>query len=313
MCFFTLARSIGANAGYFGLLSLALGAEVLFVEPQPMCWRYIESAIIMNQFQQRATLVPKALRATQDLRSAPGQAPALLAMNDAVCDTRFPISGLENGRADASHGVRRTYVPVVSLHEALMIIGMTERVFDVVKLATEGSELGITSTNLIPLLRNRQVRHLIIEMTPAWWVSLNGTLAQGATLVCQIASFGYVVHTLRLAGRPMNTLSSAAVQDYLEQIAAQSATGFAGQEDFHFVLENDRRGYVSGDATYSGIAAPRRHRSPPASSCVLDLPIVAIGQAGLQRESLSTTARRLCPHPDAYRLDFVDAISASPL
>uniref|UniRef100_A0A7S3F165 Uncharacterized protein n=1 Tax=Haptolina ericina TaxID=156174 RepID=A0A7S3F165_9EUKA len=111
-----------------------------------------------------------------------------------------------------------------------MIIGMTERVFDVVKLATEGSELGITSTNLIPLLRNRQVRHLIIEMTPAWWVSLNGTLAQGATLVCQIASFGYVVHTLRLAGRPMNTLSSAAVQDYLEQIAAQSATGFAGQD-----------------------------------------------------------------------------------
>ena len=56
-----LVLDVGANAGFYGLLAVALGADVLLVEPQPSCWGWIESSIRANGApcpRQAATFPP---------------------------------------------------------------------------------------------------------------------------------------------------------------------------------------------------------------------------------------------------------------
>jgi ribosomal protein L11 methylase PrmA len=48
---------IGANAGYYGMLSLALGAHVVMFDLQPTCWDIIRAAIDRNHFGLGAQLV----------------------------------------------------------------------------------------------------------------------------------------------------------------------------------------------------------------------------------------------------------------
>ena len=43
-----LVLDVGANAGFYGILSLAYGANVVFFDAQPSCWQWIESALHAN-------------------------------------------------------------------------------------------------------------------------------------------------------------------------------------------------------------------------------------------------------------------------
>ena len=74
-----------------------------------------------------------------------------------------------------------------------------------VKLDVEGAELGILNGSLLPLLRQRRVRHLIMEATPGFWntstLGETHSRAFAVRLARSIAGFGYSLQTRMLVKR----------------------------------------------------------------------------------------------------------------
>ena len=56
-----LIIDIGANAGYYGLISATLGCQVAAFEPQPGCQKAIEAAIAYNNFSRSMRLLKHAV------------------------------------------------------------------------------------------------------------------------------------------------------------------------------------------------------------------------------------------------------------
>ena len=241
---------IGSNAGYFGLLALALGAEVVFVEPQPACWQQIEAAIIVNQFQHHAWLLPRAISGASGVQ-------LLDVTNSATgskhCKGRFPIENIERGDANAygRHNIsstRATYVKSVLLSNAfemrLSDIIRGERTITLVKVDTEGAELGIVEVNLLPLLRERLIQHLIMECTPAWWqhvdrqLTVNETVWAGARLINNIANAGYDVISLGTFSHISDTSLGNLYELLMKMVDAGKLRKWSvGQQDLHFRLK----------------------------------------------------------------------------
>ena len=180
---------IGANAGYFGLMSIALGAQAVFFDPQPACWACIRSAIEVNGFGDRGWLVPRPLASSAQ--------PRLLDVSGSWCSGQFPlVLGKVGANSPLGYGVPakqaregprdRMYVETTTLEAAAgdlpVSIAAAVRAgpIQLVKVDVEGNEIGLIRHNLLPLFRARRVRHAIVEVTPtAWRFAANATL-QGA-------------------------------------------------------------------------------------------------------------------------------------
>ena len=52
-----LVFDVGSNHGFYGLLSLASGSEVVFIDPQPHCIQYVRAGVVMSGFSRSATIV----------------------------------------------------------------------------------------------------------------------------------------------------------------------------------------------------------------------------------------------------------------
>eukprot|EP01084_Bolivina_argentea_P197530 338494_1 len=82
---------IGANMGYYGILSLSMGiGKAIFFEPQPACVQIIESLVTLNAFNQRARIINHPIGNGK-----------LLEVPSMECDGRFPINKQENGKVNA--------------------------------------------------------------------------------------------------------------------------------------------------------------------------------------------------------------------
>ena len=68
----------------------------------------------------------------------------------------------------------------------------------IIKMDTEGAEIGILNGTILPLIEARRVRHLVFEASPGYWSDKVGaSTALAAGLAARIVLAGYVLHTQR--------------------------------------------------------------------------------------------------------------------
>jgi FkbM family methyltransferase len=157
---------IGANEGYYGLLSAALGCTVVAFEPQPGCQGRIAAAIARNAFASRMKLIGRAV-------SPP---PSRL--------VGVPSSGCAMVATSSNAAARRgqTMVETTTLADVLT---SGEHV-SLVKVDTEGAELHVLRA-LLPDLR--RIHNLVVETSPGWWTQrFNLSRAEGVELYASLFS-----------------------------------------------------------------------------------------------------------------------------
>lgn len=189
---------IGSNSGFYGLLALAHGCAVVFVEPQPECNDLISMSIAASGFDER-----KVRRVKRPVGGRDSLGKSLEVQPDNHCEGRFPIVNKEHHHADAYGTAGRSgmngaiSVPFLQVEEMLQSAGIasSSQVL-MLKLDTEGFELVILRA-LLPTLRTWHIANLIVEVTPMWWANTGFSLQQGAALIEEVASLGYQGQILR--------------------------------------------------------------------------------------------------------------------
>lgn len=148
-----LIIDIGANAGYYGLISATLGCQVAAFEPQPGCQKAIEAAIAYNNFSRSMRLLKHAVGPPPSVEV---QVPAFgCAMTGT---TRSPQ--LAAGRNPKLATTRTTTViDALSSTE----LGMSVLL---VKVDVEGAEIHVLQA-LQPMLSS--IENLVVETSPGWW------------------------------------------------------------------------------------------------------------------------------------------------
>ena len=180
-----LVLDIGANEGYFGLLSAFWGCRTILFEPQPGCQTPIHGAILINGLSHVAELVPRPVSKTRFLMPV---------KQDHSCEGGFIGAGSTHRSLKRRALVRKTTVephstitrvPSVSLEEVLR----PEEHVELIKVDVEGGELSVLE-DLLPFIRRRLVQNIVVEMTPGWWPRINAT-----ALLVEMEEFGMWAYT----------------------------------------------------------------------------------------------------------------------
>jgi hypothetical protein len=116
---------------------------------------------------------------------------------------------------------------------------------DLVKVDVEGAEIGILTNSLMPLLRTRRIRHLILEANPQWW---RGGQALGdrrnrtfpvhvvrsaIDAVQELTASGYRLRTLKCDSDARSSPSCENATNYLSEMATWHRAPPTPQ-DLHF-------------------------------------------------------------------------------
>ena len=224
-----LVLDVGANAGFYGILSLAYGANVVFFDAQPSCWQWIESALHANNVYsstsahfskvfERAQLVTAAIATQRSQLKV--ERPTIRVDRSSGCDGQYSLRFLQvkDEKAQAAAPIKREIdtVRVLGLdsvggllRDALLSSKSSTPPWSaaptpipppisLVKIDVEGMELGVLSTNFMELLSRKQIANLVIEITPTWWSQnmVHGhttatSVNDAGTIFSQISSFGY--------------------------------------------------------------------------------------------------------------------------
>ena len=145
---------VGANSGYYSLMSAALGCQVVAFEPQPGCQKRLDEAIRINAFQEAMRVVPRPVGLP------PG---TLLGVNPHGCSGDYqlrPGAAAQRLPLRAEHMTRFTTVQ----HELKDF--QRPRLITLIKIDTEGAE-GMALRSLLPHLGD--VDNLVVETTPWRW------------------------------------------------------------------------------------------------------------------------------------------------
>lgn len=179
----SIMADIGANMGYYGLLSLSHGiGEAIFFDPQPACTQIIESLVTLNAFNERARIVNHPI----------GDKGQKLEVPTKECGGRFPVNKNEKGQKhafgqkdDDSVDQSKDYVSFITADTAL-----GNKTILITKIDTEGFEL-----NILPLLfrkfQQHQLVNVIVEITPFWWKNTGHSMQEGAEILAKIIDYGY--------------------------------------------------------------------------------------------------------------------------
>ena len=229
-----LMLDIGANAGYYGLLAISLGARAIFFEPQPVCCDWIEQSLGANAWgQDRGAVIRSAIAASESPRS-------FRVGHD--CNGGFSL--LSRHQLSRSQGTAAGYV----FPRSLASLQLPEFVADapvgsiaLVKVDVEHFEIPLLRFNLVPLLRRRLIRHLVVEITPFLWHKAArkpqaAAFADGLSMVSEVASFGYTVYSPRWRGALPLAERSFNLSHHVGSIPRN--VKWNGQEDLHFALED---------------------------------------------------------------------------
>ena len=176
---------IGANEGFFGLLSASWGCLTYFFEPQPSCQSHIYASLRLNDFGPSvARLVPRPVGA---------YVTSIAVSPTAHCAGQYPRR--EGDRAEVVHPMRmrsRSDVrraPRVDLKPLLR----GEHVA-LAKVDVEGAEMDVLQT-LLPFMCRKRVRNVIVELSPLWWTQLNTSFGAALQLAANIDKCGFRLRT----------------------------------------------------------------------------------------------------------------------
>jgi hypothetical protein len=214
-----LVLDVGANAGYYGMLALALGANVIFFDAQPTCWHFIATAVSASPHSQRAQIV----RGGVSTQPYPVRID-LTAGTDAKykawqqeCDGHFGMRGRKDvmrrhspspdqdgGPASrpasrAQGGASTVGYPLPTFRQGMLGDALAVGAeLSFVKVDVEGAEMGILNASLLPLMRDRRVRHLVMEASPGFWNGSLGhthSLAFALDVIGEVIQIGYTMET----------------------------------------------------------------------------------------------------------------------
>lgn len=148
-----LIVDVGANSGYYSLVSAALGCQVVAFEPQPGCQKRLAEAIKTNGFHEAMRFVPRPVGLP------PGR---ILGVNPHGCagDYQLRPGATQRMPLRSEHMTRFTTVQ----HELKDF--QRSRLITLMKVDTEGAE-GMTLRSLLPHLDD--IDNLVVETTPWRW------------------------------------------------------------------------------------------------------------------------------------------------
>ena len=204
---------IGSNTGFYGLLALAKGCAVVFVEPQPECNALISWSIRESGLDER-----KVRRVQQPVGREEEWGKSLTVQSDNHCSGRFPIENAERGHKDAygssagsADSKASMQIPFLPVSNMLELVGLNaSSKIQLIKIDTEGNELQILEA-MLPLLQSWQVSNMVVEVTPMWWRHTGYSKNTGAEIFEQIADLGFHGSTIR--GHQIR--DAAAMHDYI--------------------------------------------------------------------------------------------------
>lgn len=154
---------IGANTGIYGLYAASLGYTVHFVDFQPVCIKYIQTAIVINHLEQRTKIHPFPLARTNSHRMKVSDLSPCIGVFRSSSSTQFT-------RINREQGI-----------DALPFYEVTTRRFDelwekegseqivLMKIDVEGFEVEVLG-GMWELFREQRVTNLIVEVTPHFWL-----------------------------------------------------------------------------------------------------------------------------------------------
>lgn len=170
---------VGMNYGYFTMVMAKRGATVTAFEPQEVCHRVIEGMLQLTDVDiSRVTThiaglghIDTTIR-TQVPRLKPICNPGnqIVKLNGAIQDRRVRIVPIVTPKSIWENRVPNTFV---------------------VKIDTEGAELSVL-LGLSPFLKSGTIRHIVVEIAPAWWIRYNDswTPQTGADILTSLAIGG---------------------------------------------------------------------------------------------------------------------------
>lgn len=244
-------------------------------DAQPSCWTYIEAAIKHSALGDRAELVRGGV-STQDQDTQIDLERGTARGYDgwqSECDGHFGQRG-RAGVVASTHtpsrppAATRSWAPAYALgsfRAGWLGAALSERrEIAFVKCDVEGAELGILNASLMPLLRQRRIRHLVMEATPGFWNASfggSGSLAFAAQLMHSVAASGYSLETRTLKKSLACRSAVAAGQNVSKECWLWSpkqvrdyVRSMRGAEDLHF------------ERTTSSTAAPLTSTPPRGAS-----------------------------------------------
>lgn len=166
-----LVVDIGANIGYYTIISASQGCRVLSIEPNPSLIPIIASSAVANGVSERITLLSAGVGAR----------------TESICySTRETCPGC---LSQISCGEGAESITLISLSDLL-----DEDVL-FMKIDVDGLEIQAL-IGILPLLRRREVRIIFVELNPHWW-SRGGrpdARKEGLEVLDELFSMGYTPH-----------------------------------------------------------------------------------------------------------------------
>jgi len=150
-----------------------------FFDLQPGCHRFINNAIVINQFTTNGRVAPYGVSSSYASFKVPS----------GECRGRYPHEARERkifGQGDA----------IARVHPLTTFIGLNQPIA-MIKIDTEGNERDVLQGSL-HFFSNHLVRNAIVEVTPGagFWDSLNITRSEVADTFAKVASYGYTLISL---------------------------------------------------------------------------------------------------------------------
>jgi len=235
----TLVLDVGANAGFFSSMAGLLGYRVFAFEPQPSCLPWIAIHAHRNRVSDRVCIVNAGIDNRTD-----DSGKYISVDSFGGCNPVYVALDHIRQRSESEALKHRMQVPVLSLAPLCSMIIRREMIVPVVKIDTEGAEIGVLES-LDSALRTHRIRNLLVELAPGVWASRDpehGITRGHATLHRLIVEYGYLFkvfddgdnHSTKVIGESPfgnTTLSHVKWYDVPDLWAYLTELAHAGQGD----------------------------------------------------------------------------------
>eukprot|EP01096_Ripella_sp_DP13-Kostka_P002005 TRINITY_DN1262_c0_g1_i1.p1 TRINITY_DN1262_c0_g1~~TRINITY_DN1262_c0_g1_i1.p1 ORF type:complete len:485 (+),score=218.00 TRINITY_DN1262_c0_g1_i1:75-1529(+) len=155
-----VVMDVGANAGFYGLLSASFGHDVISIEPQPHCNQWIGMSVLANGYGHRYKLINAlasdnpSLKATIPARTGCwGTWPRTTKAQEQVSEQIFGAN------------LPDVVVPSIGLDELLL---NTNKIVHFMKIDVEGHE-GEVILSAKKLIKQRRVLNIFVELGFVMW------------------------------------------------------------------------------------------------------------------------------------------------
>eukprot|EP01095_Lingulamoeba_sp_RSL-Kostka_P007874 TRINITY_DN2560_c0_g1_i7.p1 TRINITY_DN2560_c0_g1~~TRINITY_DN2560_c0_g1_i7.p1 ORF type:complete len:279 (+),score=80.22 TRINITY_DN2560_c0_g1_i7:158-994(+) len=178
----TLVLDVGANAGFYGLLSASFGWDVLSIEPQPHCDQWIRLAALANGFGNRYITInglaglDESITANVNPRSG--------------CWGTYPrITLAQTYQADNLFFTDLDEI-TIGTYNLDNLLYDTNYVIPLLKIDVEGFEYWVIQSAM-KLLKARRIQHIFIEIGFKFWKKAKVTHAMELEMLLELMDLGY--------------------------------------------------------------------------------------------------------------------------